>query len=108
MIGLLFTKLLQKNQLKKRKLFLNSMYKLTITKKYGPIGTIIIKIMQSIPPTDQQPPTDQEQEKLVAIRIKHLALSSCWEMYLENCITLNLDVEGTKLNNILKAWLVVK
>ena len=83
------------------------MYKLTITKKYGPIGTIVIKLMQSTVP-DQQPIDQDQPDKIAMIKIKYLAPRNSWEMYVENCTTLSIDVEGSKLNSIFKTWYAVK
>lgn len=64
---------------------------------------------QRFPPTAATDlPTDKTEEKVGVIKIKYLAVRSCWQMYLENSTALELEVEGSKLSSIFKAWFAVK
>lgn len=58
--------------------------------------------------TTNDPSEAKSDEKIGVIKIKHLALRSCWQMYSEKCTSLGLEIEGKKLNVIFKAWLAVK
>ena len=49
-----------------------------------------------------------EEEKLGVIKLKFVGVRSSWEMYIDNCKTMNVEVEGQKLKNIYQNWQLVQ